>query len=349
MGLKIRTFKEILTSMASWVTFNNPKLNNFRVGSAVRTLLEAVAVELESMYFKMRKSFNSAVQDSIANSFGFHPTPAIASSGNIILEFKSNLPQRITIPVGFRFSTVPVGGELVYFEATEEVLCEEGTQSAVVPVRCTQTGTVGNVPARSISMMVTPLAMVSRVYNESAFGNGEAEETLEEYKKRFTQYIETLARGTLSSIQYGCLKVPGVSGAYVSDNIGEIQAYVHDSQGNLPEELRLEVIKALIDYRPAGTEVIVLPVTKRIVNVNITITLRAGFDRDTYRSIVQDSVTTFLNNFSVSRGLTRADLITHIMMIDRNAITNVVTSLNSDVNVASFELIRAGTVNVSVQ
>jgi uncharacterized phage protein gp47/JayE len=349
MSLKIRTFKEILSGMASWVMFNNPKLNNFRVGSALRTVLEAVAVELEAMYFKMRRAFGDAVENSISNSFGFFPAPATASTGTVVLEFKNYLSQRLIIPVGFRLSTMPVGGVLVYFEVTEEVLCEEGTLSAVLNVRCVESGTSGNVPANSIRLMVTPLAVVQSVYNEEAFLNGKAEETKEEYKKRFTTYIETLARGTLSAIQYGCLKVPGVQGAYVSDNIGEIQAYVHDANGNLPTLLKDSVLTALIDYRPAGTEVVVLPVTKRTVNINITVTLRAGFDRDTYRSIVQDSVTTFLNNFVVSRSLTRADLITFIMTIDRNALMNAVISLNADISVSNFELIRAGTINVTAQ
>ncbi|MNH42910.1 hypothetical protein D3C72_1521650 [compost metagenome] len=56
----------------------------------------------------------------------------------------------------------------------------------------------------------------------------------------------------------------------------------------------------------------------------------------------------FLNNFTVSKGLTRAELITHIMGIDRNAIVNAILSLNRDVDVVSFELIRAGIIQVTV-
>ncbi|MNJ72593.1 hypothetical protein D3C77_692630 [compost metagenome] len=78
------------------------------------------------------------------------------------------------------------------------------------------------------------------------------------------------------------MKVPGVTGAYVSDQIGEVRAYVHDAAGNLPEELRVAVETALIDYRPAGTGVLVLPVTKIPVDVSVQVTLKEGFDAQTY-------------------------------------------------------------------
>ncbi|MMZ43499.1 Baseplate J-like protein [compost metagenome] len=348
MALQIKTFREILKGMASWIMFNNSKITNFRVGSAVRTILEAVSIELEALYFKMRKAFDYAVENSIANSFNFYPMAAIPSAGEITLEFKSYLTQRVILPKGFKFSTVPTGGKIVYFETIEETLCEEGTLSAVLKVQCTEPGTVGNVPANSIRISVTPLPYMSRVYNPEGFLNGSEQETMEEYKKRFNQYIETLARGTISSIQYGCLKVPGVSGAYVSDQIGEIKVYVHDSLGNLSEDLKAKVLEELINYRPAGTGVIVFPVNKRPVNVNITITLKSGFDPEKYKTIVQDSVITFLNNFVVSKGLTRAELITFIMNIDRNALVNVVLSMVSDIHVDNFELVRAGNITVTV-
>ncbi|MNI46000.1 hypothetical protein D3C73_1004420 [compost metagenome] len=123
---------------------------------------------------------------------------------------------------------------------------------------------------------------------------------------------------------------------------------MHDAAGNLPEELRVAVETALIDYRPAGTGVLVLPVTKIPVDVSVQVTLKEGFDAQTYQSAIQNSVVNFLNNFTVSKGLTRAELITHIMGIDRNAIVNAILSLNRDVDVVSFELIRAGIIQVTV-
>lgn len=348
MGLQIKTFKDILTSMSSWVISNNSKLNNFRVGSVVRTLLEAVAIEIEALYFKMRKDFTYAVEYSIASSFNFYPNPATAASGTVTIKFKSYLTQRVLIPKGFRFSTASAGGTAVYFETVQDVLCDVGTLSAVLDVVCTQTGKIGNVPANTVQILVTSLPYVESVYNEEAFVNGKVEETKAEYKKRFAQFVETLARGTINAIQYGCLKVPGVAGAYVDDQIGEIRAYVHDSSGNLSEELKQSVIDALIDYRPAGTEVLVSPVVKKAVDVGVEITLKTGFDPDKYRNMIQTSVEAFLNNYVVSKSLTRAELITFTMSIDKNAIANVVLSLTADVPVQNFELVRAGVITVEI-
>jgi hypothetical protein len=306
-----------------------------------------VAIEIETLYLKMRKSFNSAIEDSIATSFGFHPVEASHAVGEVTMDFKAPLTQDVIIQRGYRFSTLPVSGRVVYFDCSEDTLARTGDLSMRVPVRCTEGGIVGNVAPNAIRIAVTPLVYVSEVFNEETFITGKVGESKEEYKKRFNQYIETLARGTLSSIQYGCLTVPGVSGAFVEDSIGEVKVFAHDASGNLPTNLKAAIVERLIDYRPAGTEVVVLEVTKKSVNITIDATIRDGFDLDTYRTIIRDSIIAFLTNFTVSRSLTRAELITHIMSIDKSAIANAIISLATDVSAGSSELIRPGTITVN--
>ena len=117
---------------------------------------------------------------------------------------------------------------------------------------------------------------------------------------------------------------------------------------NLPDSLKQEVIQSLQEYRAAGIPVIVLPVIKKPIDMVVNVTLNEGFDRDKYQTIIQDSLTSFLNYYIVSKNLIRAEVIRYIMSIDESAILNVDISLDHDVPVDKYELIRAGTITVYV-
>lgn len=91
------------------------------------------------------------------------------------------------IPQGFIFSTASTAGEAnVEFEVTEETVIGSGG-SATVPVQCTETGVVGNVPANSITLMSTPMTGIETVTNPSAATGGTEEEDDEDLRERIKE------------------------------------------------------------------------------------------------------------------------------------------------------------------
>lgn len=348
MGLKMKTGREMLSSMVQWITTSNNKLTNFYPGSVIRTLLEAISMELESIYFQMQRGFKFAIENAIYHSFNFYKFPATASSGSVVVKFKSPLPQKLIIPKGYEFSTTPINGISIHFKATEDIQAPYEATEVVVPVVCSTPGIVGNVPAYSIRRATVSLSMIQEIFNPEPFMTGQPEESKEERKKRFTRFIDTLSRGTLSAIQYGCLRVQGVTGAYVDESVGSVNVYVHDADGNLSEELRKQVEISLIDYRAGGIPVTISPVSKKSIDLTINVTLNPGFDTDRYKNLIKDSVTSFLNYYTVSKGLIKAEVIRYIMSIDENAILNISISLEDDVPAFNHELIRAGVITVNM-
>ena len=348
MGLNLKTFSVILNSMASWAISHSSKLTNFFPGSVIRTLYESIAIEIEALYFQMNKGFQYAVQNSIYTSFGFFQTPAVPSSGDLTLVFSEALPVDITIMSGYQFCTSPSYGDTLTFSATQDTTFSQGSINGVITVKCTTPGISSNVPANTITIAVIPVSIIQSIYNIDAFNNGEDEETKDHLKSRFTTFIKTLAKGTPSAISYGALSVSGIVGVYINDGVGIVQVYAHDNAGNLSDSLSTAVSDNLLNYRSAGVEVEILPVTKVPVDIVITVMLITGYDSTTYSNLILAEVTSYLNNFTVSNSLILSDLIRFIMDIDRSAIYNATPSISSDVVVTMGELIRAGSIQVII-
>ncbi len=84
----------------------------------------------------------------------------------------------LTLPKGWRFKTLPaiVGGLVRYYEVSEDTLLKAGERTGYVHVRCTVSGTFGNIPANSITEVSeenedSDIRFTS-ITNEKSFTNG---------------------------------------------------------------------------------------------------------------------------------------------------------------------------------
>lgn len=344
MGLKIKSMYDVFTKLVDWITLKSDKLSDFNVGSALRTLTEAIAIQFEEFYFAMQQNINYAIENAVYESFGFKIKPSSAASGDVTVDFEEPLPSDMTFVTGTIFCTSAAYG-YIYYESTETVYAKKGDISVVIPVRCKTTGELGNVPSGAITTIVTTNFIIKSIYNLNAFVNGTEEETNTERKKRFQDYIKTLARGTADSIVYGCLEVDGVTGAWTDDNyVGYVKLYAHDANGNLSEELRQKILKNLDNYRAGGIEVEVLPIVKKSIDLSVTIILDNDYDPDTYASLITNLIENHLNSYSVASHLYISDLIHIIKSAYDNAVINILFNNFNDVIVNNNELIRPGSI-----
>jgi hypothetical protein len=343
----MKKFKDIVTDMVTWLSLTNSRVTNFSVGSVVRSIIEAVAMEVESLYYFIAKSFEQLQEDSLYKSFGFQKNPSTYATGTVTVKFIQILSQSVSFQQGFRFYTIPINGETVYFDSTADVVANIGATSVDIPVKCTQAGIIGNVPAFTIRKVVSSAPFMSDVYNQNRFFTGAPEESKEERNKRFSNYLDSIARATPSAVQYGCMQVPGIAGIYIKEDIGMIYVYAHDSDGNLDASLKTSVENALFNYKAAGVKSFVSGVTRKPIDLSIQIQIDSGYNKDAVLYKVSESVTTYLNKFTVSKSLVKMDLIRHIMEIDKEAIKNISMDLAGDVAVDPQELIRAGTLQVT--
>jgi uncharacterized phage protein gp47/JayE len=78
-------------------------------------------------------------------------------------------------------------------------------------------GASGNVAGGAIKLLKTTVAGIETVTNEAAITGGADEESDDDRKKRFQEFISSLARGTKPAIEFGAKTVSGVVSAKAID------------------------------------------------------------------------------------------------------------------------------------
>lgn len=347
MALKTKSMYEVFTNLVDWTSARTDKITDYSVGSAIRTLYEAVSIQLEEFYYAMKQNVMYAIENSVYDAFGFQRKEAVTASGYVTVYFEEPLPGDMKFPAGTVFSTGP-SYNYMYFASTDDIYATVGTTEIMIPVECQTTGAVGNIPANTIDTIVTSNSIIKKVTNTTAITNGVDEETSFERKKRFQSYIKTLARGTRSAILYGCLDVDGVAGAYVDDSyIGYVKLYAHNNSGDLPDELRAAINQNMTEYRSAGIEVQVLPIVKHTIDIRLKVMIENDYDTERYAGLIKSLVWDSLEQYTVAHNFYQADLIHAIMAAYDDIVVNIEILEGSDTRVADNELVRPGEVNVT--
>lgn len=347
MALEIKSMYTVLKNLIDWTTARTDKITDFNIGSGIRTIYEAVSIQLEEFYFRMKQNALYAIATSIYTAFNFDRKVAGYATGSVTIAFTRALPTGITFPKGTIFSTSEVYG-YIYFETLEEHYAKAGLTSTTIKVQCKQPGVIGNVPAGAISLIIPTNAVIRNIYNEVAFTDGKDAETATEHKKRFQYYITTLAKSTANAILYGTLEVEGVTGAWVDDNyVGYVKVYAHNSDGELPEELRSTILEHLVNYRAAGIEVEVLPIVKVEINQVINVMIGNDYDPEVYSGLIDNIVTKYLNEYSVGSSYHVSDIITFVKISYEDAVINVVMPNAKDIELQKNQLIRPGNITVT--
>lgn len=346
MGLRLRTFNQIFADGVEWATARTDRLTDFNVGSALRTIFEAVSIQLEEFYFAMKQNIFFAIETAIYDAFGFPIQPAQRAAGYVTVEFTEPLASVLPIKKGSVFCTSSVYGYM-YFESTEDVYAPIGSTSVMIPVQCKSEGETGNIPAGAITTMVASSPVVRRVCNETAFTSGSNVETGAERKRRFQHYIRTLSRATRDALIYGTLEVEGVAGAWCDDKyIGFVKLYAHDANGDLSEDLKKKIITNLQNYRAAGIEVQVLPIVKRPVDVSVMVMIGNEYDPAMYDPLIKELIDRQLNAHSVSEPFYTANLIHAIKDAYEEIVVNIKILEGADTEIEDNEIVRAGNVSV---
>lgn len=350
MNFRIRTAIEILNTMTSYIKHTTNKLTDFTIGSVVRTLLEAISLTIEELYFKMYDGFLWAIENSIFKAFGFSRKEATKASGFLTIEFVKPITSPLTIPINTKFCTSSPLIDTKYYVCTENILVPLGVNSINIPIESISAGKVGNIAENAIDVLITANTLVKKVYNSVALTNGTEKESLVECKNRFIKYISTLSKGTAKAIEYGVSQVEGVRGVWVDDtNVGFVRIYANNSDGELPNDLKAKVQEAANIYKAAGIGAEVYAITKEYVDISITVYLNIGYDKDIYKSLIIDSIKRYFTTFQPGQSFYTIKFIQQVVAIDNLAIITIkLNAPTTDITISKSQLIKLRNIDVEI-
>lgn len=252
----VKYFETIAASMISWFSGVCTTVTDFNVGSRLRTILEACAIELEQTYYQLFIGITNGIQTAVFNTFNFPALQAQAASGQVVFASVSPAPLGgYTIPSGTMVSTQGTATTpAVTYATTDTVVIPQGSTTVAAVVVASLVGSNGNATAGGVNVLVGAPAGVSTVTNPIAFSNGLDTETLDQQTARFQQYVANLSRGTLGAIENAARSVSGVTNAVAFDS-PVLAVFVYDAVFDAYTDISVDV------NLPSGTPQPALPAT----------------------------------------------------------------------------------------
>lgn len=283
---QVKDALSILAGMINHVRATTRKITDFTIGSVIRTLLEAVAGEVDQLYQQMLHGLLEAIPIAVYNGFGFDTLPAVAASGLVRFTLSPPSVTALDIPQG----TIVATAAGLQYVTTVAGTIPAGETTIDIPVTAVQAGSAGNVLPGEIDQLISLVHSGLSVSNPAAFTNGRGAETAEERQLRFADYIRSMTRGTVSSLQYAArsavildevsgLVLERVARVAVDETAGSVVLYIHNGVGATSAALVAEVSRIIEGsrdlatgtytpgYRPAGMRVDVLAMVEQPVNV----------------------------------------------------------------------------------
>lgn len=235
--------------------------------------------------------------DYHAQTRGMSRRPAVKASGHVQVIAKAGTE----IPVGTVFSTVADDNtEYVEFVSVESGTIESDTEAVTLAVEAVKAGIVGNVSARSVTLLGTKISGVSSVDNAEAITGGTDEEDDESLRERIVEFDRTRSVsfvGSISDYKRWAMEVPGVGSATVipaQDDSGLVTIILTDSNGDPAneqlresvynyiqspddEDARLSNVNSLLSVVAPETLDITISATVELVQAGTLATVKAAF------------------------------------------------------------------------
>jgi uncharacterized phage protein gp47/JayE len=375
MQLQLKGFSQLVQDMAATLQGSASTVIDVSVGSVLRAVFEAnasVALWLQWLILQVLRTTRAATStgadlDSWMADFGLSRLPASAATGIVTFaRFTPSVPA--SIPVGAAVKSADGALSFVVVADTtlstwqlssNTYLLPSGVASIDLPVSCTQSGSVGNVLANTLTVVASSLPAVDTVTNAAAFTNGQTSETDEAYRTRFQNYLLGLSRATptairsaIAAIQQGLnVAILENTGADGGSKTGSFLILVDDGTGVPSTSLLSNVAAAVDNTRPIGTEFYVQAPQVLTVSVHLVVLVATVLTDTALQTSIATSITDYLNSLPIG-SIAYATRIAQCAYSVSTQVLNVSNiTLNgtfADVAPAANTVIKSGQVTVTI-
>lgn len=368
---ELKPHTDIVAEMVSDMVALAPQITDYVQGAVLRSKLEADALEIVRLQHALVSGIRTGINVGTFRNFDFARKSAQPATGTVQVTRATTL-DAVTILAGSQFG-VPGSSAKVY-ESLADVVMPIATATANVAVRCINAGIGGRTAGGTITQIISVLGFVATCTNARAILNGSDAETEQAQAKRFREYIASLSRGTKPSLAYAAKTVAlfdedggvteQVEGVLIREpflddvppgRLGLVQVYIDNGSGAASAALVAEVnnvlrgyVKDGVTYKgwvAAGIDLQVVAVTGQTLEVSVSITIQAGYDKDVVKTAVQDAIGTYLQSLPVFGSVFLSEIVAAIMGVD-GVVDGKVIAPTANVTPSTISRIVPGTVSV---
>jgi uncharacterized phage protein gp47/JayE len=323
------TDQELLTRVIEAYQARCPQLTDYNVGEIMLGLAEGDRDVAADLLYQAERQLNRAMIDgatgddleTLLAGFGFTRQEAVQASTTLRFSVNDPAPYDVTIPAGTVVSTEGAGDEEpVEFATDEEAVLPADATSVDVDATAVLGGAAGNVTSGTLVEIVDELPGVDAVNNPTDAREGVDAWSDVEYRSAFRAWLAGRGKATPAAIEGRALEVPGVVSAHLRENHpsrGYNKLYVSSgSEGAVSVSLLEAVADALGDeYRGAGTALSVLGADTTSVDVELTLTVRAGYSSSVVQAAVTAAITRYLHALPCAEDVRLARLVQYAMSV----------------------------------
>ncbi|MDI7165966.1 baseplate J/gp47 family protein [Leptospira santarosai] len=306
------------TNLVSYLVAAKVRLTNFKPGSRIRTILEAIAAVLSRNESEFYVAYLYSIRNSCYESFGFGLLEGKKSTGFVRFE-KTDHTSTYSIPI----FTISLFGQEYQSVAPSNITV--GQTFVDIDIRALNSGSQYNLDSQGIDTNlgkgdVFPSAdrnsslVFDRIYNPFLISGGTDQETEEERLIRWQEFVNNLGRSTLAGILSGVKSVSGVVDCYVTENLnpsngqpetGWINIYVSDGTSNTAPAIIQTVtdkIKGIpgtaeFGYKAGGTRLFVgnLLVQPISFHYELDVLISTQISDTQFKVLVEQAIANYVN------------------------------------------------------
>jgi len=274
-------------------------VTDIQVGSVVRTLLEATALEMAGLYAQMELVYQSgfvdtaqgSALDQVVSLLGF--SRVLAGRNSVTLEFKRSPGNRGDIFIPALTKVLTADGAIEY-ETTQAVTLVDGQVSIKVTARDTVDAN-DPVPAGALVLIAKTISGIDSVTNIDASTLTDNDESDGDLRTRAKNFLHGSERGTLSAIKQAIARENVL--ADVSEAAPGVVNVVFHGENFSPEQ-KLRIERAVDAVRPAGILMqYSYAASPQPVDIELRLTTQKGLLEEDLRRIQSDIKTKIADYF----------------------------------------------------
>jgi uncharacterized phage protein gp47/JayE len=372
--LSLRTFDDLVGTMAGAVQGACSQLVDLTIGSVLRVVLEAnasVALWMQWLILCVLQTTRAATStggdlDSWVGDFGVSRLPGVAAAGAVTFaRFTPTIAALVPVGALVRsldgtqtFAVLSDVTNTAWSAAQNGYLIAAGTATVSVPVQAQAIGQAGNVQIGAIAQLVSAMPGVDTVGNAAPMVGGADAETDAALRARFAGFLDSRNRATPLAVANAILSVRQGLTYAISQNVdpagmprmGFFTITLNDGTGSPPSALLTAVAAAVDPVRPIGTSFAVVAPQLVPVTVTMQVSVVPTVAADVVDAAVEAALVAFIDGLAIGAPLPISRLAQVAYDTDA-AITNVTNVMvnggRGDLTVAPTALVTVASVVVT--